>query len=234
MRWRARAMLRRLTRGAREVGVRRRSPTWGQASYSDSRAMIFSTRATWRPPSNSAVRNASTQPDAPAASPRCAPPSRARWRRCAVAESAAVTGSVALTAADAVDLVGHDLLAGAAAAEDDPEAAVARRDRARCRRDVVGVVDRVLTWSTEVDHLVAMLIEPVHHQLLERQAGVVGTDRDAHHASACGAVGLARAIGLGDDPATISSTSSHTRTSSRSALRRCPADHRSTQPVHQA
>ena len=61
-----------------------------------------------------------------------------------------------LDAANAADLVGHDLLARAAAAEHDAALAVAARDGPRRRRDDVGVVDhRLGRVDAEVDDLVA-------------------------------------------------------------------------------
>ena len=93
----------------------------------------------------------------------------------------AATGIGRLDAADAVDLVGHDLLARAAAAEHDAALAVACGDRSRGRRDVVGIVDRHRVGvDPEVDHLVAVRSQPVGNRCFERKAGVVGGQGDAH------------------------------------------------------
>ena len=103
--------------------------------------LIFATRRAWRPPWNSAVMNASTHPRATSRPMMRAPIASTLASLCS-RPSRAVTGSCRLDAADAADLVGHDLLARAAAAEHDAALAVARGDRSRGRRDVVGVVDR--------------------------------------------------------------------------------------------
>src|SRR6187549_1014496 len=60
-----------------------------------------------------------------------------------------------LHAANAADLVGHDLLAGPAAAQNYPEPAIAIGYRAGRRRDDVWVIDRLGAAHTEVDDLVA-------------------------------------------------------------------------------
>ena len=73
-----------------------------------------------------------------------------------------------LHAADAADLVGDDLLAGAAAAEHDAQVAVARGDRPRGGRDDVGVVDR-LVGRRRSRPLRGRLAEPVDDGRLQRQ-----------------------------------------------------------------
>ena len=85
-----------------------------------------------------------------------------------------------LHAADAADLVGNDLLAGAAAAQDDAELALAGCHGARGWRDDVGIVDRLGRIDAEVDHLVAGQGQPVGDRLLQREAGVVGRQGNAH------------------------------------------------------
>ncbi len=87
-----------------------------------------------------------------------------------------------LDAPDARDLVRHDLLARAAAAEHDSEVARALRDGTRRRRDDVGVVDRVGAMGAEIDRLVSRGPEQLDDGILERESGVVGRDGDAHAA----------------------------------------------------
>ena len=86
-----------------------------------------------------------------------------------------------LDAANAADLVGHDLLAGATAAEDDAAVAIAGGNGARGRRDDVGIVDRRLgRVDAEVDHLVAGRRQPVGDEAFESEACMIGRQRDAH------------------------------------------------------
>ncbi len=94
-----------------------------------------------------------------------------------------------LDAADAVDLVGHDLLARAAAAEHDAALTVARGDRSRGRRDVVGVVDRHgVSVDAKVDNFVAVGSQPIGYRGLEREAGVVRGQTDAHGQTVASAI----------------------------------------------
>src|SRR4029079_18604237 len=64
-----------------------------------------------------------------------------------------------LHAADATDLVGHDRLARAAAADHDPELEVATGHRPGHRCDEVGVVDRLVAERAEIAVLDAHLVE---------------------------------------------------------------------------
>ena len=94
-----------------------------------------------------------------------------------------------LDTADAVDLVGHDLLARAAAAEHDAALAVAGGDRSRGRRDVVGIVDRLASVSTPKSTTSWPLrSQPVGNRRLEREARVVGGQGDAHGQTVASAI----------------------------------------------
>ena len=107
--------------------------------YSRSRALIFSTRATCRPPSKRAGQERLHAADGDLR----AHDARAHGHHVGIVVLARQAGRDrlrGLDAADAPDLVGHDLLTRAAAAEDEAEAAVARGHGARGRGHVVGIV----------------------------------------------------------------------------------------------
>ena len=85
--------------------------------------------------------------------------------------------------AHALHLVRRDLLAVAAAADDDAEAAGVRDGalgRGEAERRVV--VERVIGFRPVVDGLVAERGQVGLQRLLELVAGVVGTEVDAHGA----------------------------------------------------
>ena len=94
-----------------------------------------------------------------------------------------------LNAANAVDLVRDDCLAGAAAAEHDAALAVACGDRSRGRGDVVRIVDRdYVGIHSEVNHLVAIRGQPVGNRCLEWKASVVRGEGDAHGQTVASAI----------------------------------------------
>ena len=90
---------------------------------------------------------------------------------------------VAERGAHAVDLVRRDLLALTAAAEHDARLGVAARDRPGDGGAVGRVVDGILGVGAEIVDVVAPLLQHPDEVLLERIAGVVAADRDAHPAS---------------------------------------------------
>ena len=89
--------------------------------------------------------------------------------------------------ADALDLVGRDLLAVAGAADHHAEAALVGDDalgrpEAEDRVVVLGVVDE----RPVVDRLVTLLAQPPDQVVLQLEAGVVGSQVDAHGVKASG------------------------------------------------
>src|SRR5439155_5898733 len=80
----------------------------------------------------------------------------------------------------AVDLVGGDLLALTAAADDDAEFGVAGDHRAGGRRAERRVVDGRLAVGPQVGDVVPGLAQVGGDQRLQAEPGVVGGDGDAH------------------------------------------------------
>ena len=97
--------------------------------------------------------------------------------------SRAVNRSLHKRGAHTVHLVRGDLLALAAAAEHDAEVGVARDDDATDVRADRRVVDRLLGIRAAVVDVVVPLLQHLDQVLLEREARVVGADRDPHPAS---------------------------------------------------
>ena len=84
---------------------------------------------------------------------------------------------------DAAHLVRRDLLALAGPADDDPALGLARHHRATDGGAERGVVDRLGRVGAEVEHVVALRREERDEVRLEREAGMVRTDRDLHRAN---------------------------------------------------
>ena len=96
---------------------------------------------------------------------------------------------LSFNATNAVDLVGHDLLARAAPTERYAALAIACGDRSRGGRDVIGVIDRhSVRVDPKVDHLVAVGSQPVGNRRLEREAGVVRGKGYAHGQTVASAI----------------------------------------------
>ena len=87
---------------------------------------------------------------------------------------------VAERGADAADLVGGDLLALAAAAEDDPAFSAAVGDRLRDRKADRRVVDRFLAVRAVIVDRVAEPLQGRLQMFLEQKPRMIGADRDAH------------------------------------------------------
>ncbi len=87
---------------------------------------------------------------------------------------------VAERRADAANLVGGDLLALAAAADDDPAVCPSGRDEPRDVRADRRIVGGLLGEGAAVVHLVPEPDERRDEVLLQRKARMVGPDRDAH------------------------------------------------------
>src|SRR5688500_11445099 len=81
---------------------------------------------------------------------------------------------------DARELVGRDRDAGAAPADDDSPLGLAVPQRRRDRLRGVGVIDRRCRVGAEIEHFVTLLGEPGRKLVLEKIAGVVGAQDDAH------------------------------------------------------
>jgi hypothetical protein len=80
----------------------------------------------------------------------------------------------------AVHLVGRDLFALTAAAENDPDVGVTRHDRASHRRAKRWVIDRLLRTRSEIDHLMAPFLQVNRYVLLEHVPGVIGSKGNPH------------------------------------------------------
>ena len=78
------------------------------------------------------------------------------------------------------DLAGRHRNADPTPADAQAEARVTGRDRASHRGPEVGIVDPVGGVGTEVDDVVAGPGNMVGDQVLEVEAGMVGTESDAH------------------------------------------------------
>src|SRR5207237_10389477 len=79
-----------------------------------------------------------------------------------------------------VQLVGRDLVARAASPEDDAPVGLAAHDGRRGCGTERRVVDGRLGVGTEVDDLVATVLQVLDEQRLEGEAGVVRGDSDSH------------------------------------------------------
>ena len=87
---------------------------------------------------------------------------------------------VAERRADAGDLVGGDLLALSAAADDDPAVRPPLGDLTRHREADGRIVDRRLAVGTVIVNGVAQALERLPEVLLQRKPRMVGADGDAH------------------------------------------------------
>ena len=118
-------------------------------------SVIWATRRAWRPPSNAVARNV-----ARISSARPTPTTRAPMRQdVGVVVGPGEPGRVQVVAergAHAVDLVGGELLALAAAADDDADLGVAVADRAPDRRADRRVVDGSVVSVPRSTHVVAL------------------------------------------------------------------------------
>ena len=166
---------------AEELAVARAQRQVQPRASSASMRPIFSTRATWRPPSKSASRKALTQARATSV-PTIRAPEREDVGVVVLAPQARGDRVGGLDAANAADLVRDDRLAGAAATEHDAQLEVPLRHGPRDRRDQVGVVDWLATEGTEVAIFDPQLVEQRAELALELEPRVVGADRDAHAA----------------------------------------------------
>ena len=181
-------------------------------------AAISSMRRSWRPPSNGVSRKMRVISSASSAATIRAPIDSTLALLCCAGHAGGVE-VVAERGADAVHLVGRDLLALAAAAEHDAASRRRRAHRARDRRADRRVVDRssecVPRSSTSWPHV----LQHPDQVLLERVAGVVAADRDAHAAS----VPTGPAPGSGSAPARVVAGGQYRRRRGRRS--RAPADH---------
>ena len=165
--------------GAFERRHRARGGFGHRLASSFSISAISSSRLTWRPPSNSVVSHVAQD----LVGERLADDPGADRQHVGVVVQPRVAGRVEIVAergADSPHLVGRDLLALAAAAQDDPAIGAPRRDLARGRRAVDRVVHRLLGVGSDVDDLVPATSEHILEVLLEPEPGVVGTDGDLH------------------------------------------------------
>jgi len=82
--------------------------------------------------------------------------------------------------ADALHLVGRDRSADPGSANHDAARGFARRHLLRDGARDVGEVDRLVVIGADIDDVVAEAANVVDDSLLERPAGVVGSDNEAH------------------------------------------------------
>ena len=150
-----------------------------RSASSVSMAVISSMRRWWRPPSNGVSRKMRVISSASSGATIRAPIDSTLALLCCAGHARGVE-VVAERGAGAVHLVGRDLLALAAAAEHDADVGVAAHDGARDRGAVRRVVDRLGAVGAEIVDVVAPLLQHPDEVLLERIAGVVAADRDAH------------------------------------------------------
>ena len=141
-------------------------------------AVIWSMRRWWRPPSN-----VGGEPHAHDLVGEALPHDpRAHGQHVRVVVEARVLGGVEAVAqrgAHPAHLVGRELLALAAAAEDDAPVDAAGRDLTAHRRAEDRVVARLLGIGAEVDDVVAAVPQDRDEMLLHAETRVVGADGDA-------------------------------------------------------
>ena len=151
----------------------------GLAVVRISTALIFSTRRSWRPPSKSVERKRSTIFTA-SSGLGCALAEREHVRVVVTAAHLGLVGVVRVDRADAVDLVGDDRDADAAAADEHSAIGTAGGDLTGGRFGEIGVVDGLLGVRAEVLHIVSHALQGIGDLLLQSEARVVGCDRDLH------------------------------------------------------
>ena len=151
----------------------------GTAASSSSITVSSARRAAWRPPSKPVARNTSTMSRASSVATTRAPRERtvaSLWRRA----NRAVYSSWHSAALAPAHLVGGDLLALTAAADDDPEFSLAPHDPPGHVGADGRVVDRLGRVRPDVADRVALALEVLDDRTLQDVAGVVGADNEPH------------------------------------------------------
>ena len=145
-----------------------------------SSSVIWATRRACRPPSKSVDRNRSTISSA-RPTPTTRAPDRQHVGVVVLTRQARRVQAVAERGADALDLVGSELLTLARTTEHDADVGLAVAHRASGSRAELGIVDALRRVRAMVDDVEPGRRETSNEMLLELVSGVVGPERNDGH-----------------------------------------------------